>query len=160
MTYARYALVVILLFFSWKGVNLDLSWPPEQAQDIDTPKPSVECLEWAAQVRPVAARMLPKDRLYLSSLYDAMAFILLRDFYRDDPILKTTDDFISFHSGTLRLAIDKASVGKYPGLAEAIDQTFVAAIGVDQQKIDKAMQEKLVAACGSLAWTFGIGKDE
>lgn len=160
MNYARYALVVILLFFSWKGVDLDLSWPPEDTAAVATPKPSAEYLEWASQVRPIAANMLPKDRLYLSSLYDAMAFILLRDFDRDAPIVRTTDDFVAFHSGSLRLAVDRASVGKYPGLAEAIDQTFVAALGADQQALDKPLRERLVAACGALAWTFGIGKDE
>lgn len=160
MRYARYALVVILLFFSWKGVTLDLTWPPEDTARIATPKPNAEFLEWASPVRSIAPKMLPGDRLYLASLYDAMAFILLRDFDRDKPIIRTTDDFITFHSGSLRLAVDKASVGKYPGLAEAIDQTFVAAVGADQQALDKPTQERLVAACGALAWTFGIGKDE
>lgn len=160
MRYARYALVVILLFFSWKGVTLDLSWPPHDESAVSTPRPGQEYLDWARPVQPIAGRMLPKDRLYLSSFYEAMAFILLRDFDRDKPIVATTDNFIAFHSGSLRLAIDKASVGKYPGLAEAIDQTFMAAIGPDQKTLDKSMQERLVAACGALSWVMGIHGDE
>jgi hypothetical protein len=159
MKYARYALVVILLFFSWKGVTLDLSWPPEESS-VSTPRPGQEYLDWAKPVSPVAARMLPKDRLYLSSFYEAMAFILLRDFGREKPIVATTDDFITFHSGSLRLAIDKESVGKYPGLAEAIDRTFMAALGPDQKALDAQGQERLVAACGALAWVMDIHGDE
>lgn len=158
--YARFAMVAVLLFFSWKGVDLDMSWPPDGSTSIATPKPGSEFLEWASPVRGIAAKMLPADRVYLSNLYDAMAFILLRDFDREKPIIATTDDFVTFHSGSLMLAIDKASVGKYPGLAEAIDATFMSAIGADQRRIDKDVQKKLISACGSLAWTFGIGKDE
>lgn len=160
MRYARYALVVILLFFSWKGVDLDLSWPPSDEPAVSTPRPSQEYLDWAKSVKPIAAKMLPKDRLYLSSFYEAMAFILLRDFDRDKPIVATTDDFVTFHSGSLRLAIDKASVGKYPGLAEAIDETFMAALGPDQKALDDALESRLVAACGALAWVMDIHGDE
>jgi len=158
-SYARWIVVLILLFFSWKGVNLDLSWPPAD-KDTALPAPAKESLEWAAPVRPIAAKMLPADRVYLSSLYEAMVFILLRDFDRDQPIIKTTDDFVTFHSGSLRLAIDKANVGKYPGLAEAIDQTFLSAVGADQKAIDSGMKPRIVAACGALSWVLGIGKDE
>jgi hypothetical protein len=158
--YARYALVVVLLFFSWKGVSLDFSWPPQDASAVSTPKPSAEYLEWANHVRPIAAGMLPSDRIYLSNLYEAMSFILLRDFERDTPIIASTGDFVTFHTGSLKLAIDKASVGKYPGLAEAIDKTFVNAVGADQQKLDQALQKKLIAACAALSWTLGIGTDE
>ena len=104
--------------------------------------------------------MLPSDRIYLSNLYEAMSFILLRDFERDKPILGSTGDFVTFHTGSLKLAIDKASVGKYPGLAEAIDKTFVNAVGADQQKLDQALQKKLIASCAALSWTLGIGTDE
>jgi len=158
--YARWIAVVVLLFFSWKGVDLDLPWPPGQAHEVDTPRPSKEALEWSAPVRAIAGKMLPTDRVYLSSLYEAMAFILLRDFDRDQPVVKTTDDFIAFHSGTLRLAIDKENVGKYSGLAEAIDETFVRALGADQRPLDGELRPRLIAACGSLAWTLRVGRDE
>jgi hypothetical protein len=158
-TYARWAVVLVLLFFSWKGVSLDVNWPPK-GEEVSSPKPAQEFLAWAAPVKRIAPGMLPADRVYLSNLYEAMAFILLRDFDRDQPIIKTTDDFVAFHAGTLRLAIDKASVGKYPGLAEAIDQTFLSALGADQKVLDEASRPRLVAACGALSWTFGIGRDE
>lgn len=159
-TAARYALVVVLLFFSWKGVSLDLKWPLEGASSELSVKPDGKSLEWAAQVRPIAAKMLPSDRLYLANLYDAMKFILERDFVRDDPIVSTTDDFVNFHTSSLRLAIEKKNVGKYPGLAEAIDRTFLNALGPDQQKLDKNLQQNLSAACGALSYVFEIGRDE
>lgn len=160
MKLARYALVVILLFFSWKGVSLDLSWPPEGGKSHTFVKPDQQYLEWAAGVRPIAAKMLPSDRIYLANMYDAMKFILLRDFDREKPIVATTDDFIAFHSASLRLSIDKQSVGKYPGLAEAIDQTFIAALGADQKRLDKDHEQRLVAACSALSYILEIGRDE
>jgi hypothetical protein len=155
--YARWIAVVVLLFFSWKGVDLDLPW---QSHEVASPRPSEEAIGWVAGVKPIAAKMMPSDRVYLSSLYEAMAFILLRDFERDQPVIKTTDDFIAFHSGTLRLAIDKENVGKYPGLAEAIDEAFLRALGADQKAIEGEVRPRLVAACGALAWTLRVGKDE
>jgi len=158
-SHMRWIVVLMLLFFSWKGVNLDLEWPPIN-HEVSSPKPADEFLGWAAPVRTIAAKMLPADRLYLSNLYEAMSFILLRDFDRDQPIIKTTDDFVTFHAGTLRLAIEKSNVGKYPGLAEAIDQTFLAALGADQKALDDKTKPRLIAACGALSWTIGIGRDE
>lgn len=159
--FARSAIVVVLLFFSWKGAKIDLNWPPaDVAEVVSVQRPSEDALAWAAPVREIAKGMLPTDRIYLASLYEAIAFILKRDFTRDDPVIKTTDDFVAFHSASLRLGIDKKSVGKYPGLAEAIDKTFLNAIGADQRALDPAIAGKLVAASEALSYILGIGKDE
>lgn len=157
---SRHIVAVTLLFFAWKGSELSTVWPPAPTKGIDTPKPPPELLKLADGLRPVAARMLPKDRLYLSSLYDAMAYVIMRDSDRERPIIGTTEAFANFHAGTLRLAIDRAKVGKYPGLAEAIDQVFVRALGADVRELDNESREKLIAACGLLSWTFEIGRDE
>ena len=50
-----------LLFFAWKGNELDLPWPPEGGRNVVKPEP--ETLAWVEDV-PVE-NMLPKDRLYL-----------------------------------------------------------------------------------------------
>ena len=153
-------MAVMILAFAWKGSELAISWPPAPLTQIDTPKPEARLLAWAEPLRPILPRMLPKDRLYLASLYDAMAFVLMRDGDRERPIVGTTEQFANFHAGTLKLAIDKASVGKYEGLGEAIDLVYVSALGPDIRAIDKDSRVKLIAACGVLSWTFGIGRNE
>jgi hypothetical protein len=85
-----------------------------------------------------------------------MAFVLLRDGDRDKPIIGNTDQFAVFHAGTLNLAIEKANVGKYPGLDRAIDMTFFNAAGAESAVIDADRRTKLVAACGVLSWVFRV----
>lgn len=156
----RFAVAVVLLIFAWKGAELSLPWPPADTPTTVNrpapPKPAASMLAWAEPLRPILPSMTPTDRRYLASLYDAMAFVLLRDGERDQPIVSTTDKFAEFHSGTLRLAVDRKDVGKYSGLGEAIDQTFIAAIGVDAKGLDAETRARVVAACGVLSWVFSI----
>lgn len=152
----RYLVVGVLLIFAWKGSSLSIPWPPENT-DPTIPQPAPALLAWVEPVRPIAAKMLPKDRQYLSSLYDAMAFVLIRDGKRGpEAIISTTEKFVAFHASTLRLAIDRESVGKYPGLAQAIDQVFVSAIGAEVRAIGEADTAKLVGACNALSWVLKI----
>jgi hypothetical protein len=157
---ARYVAVAVLLMFAWKGSSIDLSWPPATVVNIDTPVPEAPLKAWAEPLRKIVPRMTPKDRLYLASLYDAMAFVLLRDGQRDEPIIGTTGQFAAFHAGTLRLAIDRENVGKYPGLAEAIDEVFVAAAGPEDVRLAGDRRTRVTAACGVLSWAFGMNRDE
>lgn len=152
----RFVVAAILLLFAWKGHQVSIPWPPSQASGVNSPQPSPEVMSLAAPVREYLPKMLPKDRIYLANFYDAMAFVLRRDGGRDEPIVSDTDKFVAFHGASLRLAIDKADVGKYGDLGGAIDQVFVAAAGADQQKVDASVREKLVSACGALSWTFSI----
>jgi hypothetical protein len=85
-----------------------------------------------------------------------MAFVLLRDGDRPEPIISDTDKFVAFHAGSLQLAIDRKDVGKYDGLGAAIDEAFVGAVGADAVKVDAAVRARLVAASGVLSWTFSI----
>lgn len=156
----RYIVAAILLVFAWKGSDLSLYWPPAPYAEIKTPQPSPELMRWAAPLRSVLPKMLPDDRKYLATFYDAMAFVLIRDGEREMPIVGSTEQFANFHAGSLRLAIDKDNVGKYPGLAEAIDETFVNANGPEVKKIDADTRARLVSACGVLAYSFGIHRDE
>ena len=156
----RYIVAAVLILFAWKGSELSTPWPPAPATSVDTPKPSPELLALAEPLRPILPRMLPKDRDYLATLYDALAYVLIRDGVREKPIVSSTEAFANFHAGTLRLAIDKAKVGQYPGLAAAIDEVFVAALGADVRELDKESRGRLVAACGLLAWSFGVNRDE
>lgn len=157
--YWRYVVAAVLLFFAWRGANVTIPWPPAESPAAVVPKPDGVIMAWAEPLRGVLPKMLPADREYLSRFYDAMSFVLLRDGGRDEPIISTTDKFVVFHAGSLRLAIDKAKVGQYPGLGEAIDQTFVNAIGADARPLSPEDRTKLTAACSVLAYAFKVGGD-
>lgn len=159
-TAARLAVAAFLVLFAWKGADLSMSWPQLPRTKVVAPKPGKDLLLWADPVRPILPKMLPEDRRYLSAFYDATAFVLMNDGDREKPIIGTSDQFVVFHGGSLRLAVEKAKVGRYPGLGEAIDQTFLNAMGADQKKLDADARGRLVAACGVLSWTFGIHGDE
>lgn len=156
----RHIVAVVLLFFAWKGSTLKIDWPPAPHTNIDSPAPDKALLAWADPVRKKVNSMLPGDRQYMASFYDSLAFILLRDKGRDVPIIGTTEQFANFHAGSLQAAIDKAKVGKYPGLGEAIDETFVNAIGADIRRLDDESRTKLTAACGVLSYVFAVKRDE
>lgn len=152
-------MAAVLLLFAWKGSALTVSWPPAPAATVVVPKPEPVLLEWAEPMRAILPGMLVKDREYLASFYDAMTFILIRDGGRSKPIVDTTDKFVVFHAGSLQMAIDKANVGKYPGLGEAIDQTIVNAIGADVRALSPEDRTKLTAACSVLAYVLKVGND-
>lgn len=149
----RFFVAAALLFFAWKGNTIDLPWPPvDGGREIVKPEP--ETLAWVEDI-PVE-KMLPKDRLYLADLYDAMGWVILRDKLRDQPVLKTNEDFARFHAGSLQLSIDRGDVGKHPGLGKAVDQVFKDCIGTEVVQLDDDEFDILIAACNALAWRFSI----
>lgn len=158
--WVRYVVAVVILVFAWKGSNLDITWPPSPFTKINGPAPDARLLRWAEPLRDIVPTMLPTDRQYLANFYDAMAFVLLKDGDRKPPIVSTTDKFVLFHANSLRLGIEQKKVGQYPGLGEAIDEVFVAAIGADPKRITEDERVALVAACGVLSYTFSIHRDE
>lgn len=149
-------MAAVLLLFAWKDSFVSISWPPKGIASVESPKPDRELLKWADEVGKVAPKMLPGDRQHLAAFYDAMAFVLLRDGDRSQPIISDTDKFVAFHAGSLNLAIEKKNVGKYPGLDKAIDYAFFSAIGPESSSMDRDKRNALVAACGVLSWAFGI----
>jgi hypothetical protein len=153
----RYIVAAVLLVFAWQGASIDVPWPPAAGGKNVVPTPAPELLAWAEPLKPILPKMLAKDRKYLSSLYDAMSFVLLRDRERAEPIISTTEKFIQFHSGTLAFAIDRKDVGKYDGLGAAIDQVFLAALGPESRGLTKDDQAKVTAACTTLAYVFRVG---
>jgi len=159
---ARHIVAVVLLAFAWRGSELKMDWPtlPKPAAVAAAAKPTADQLAWAADLKPILPKMLPADRQYLASFYDATSFILTQDGARSTPIIGDTDKFTVFHAGSLQLAIEKKNVGKYPGLDKAIDSVFFNAVGADVKAIDKATGEKLIAACNVLAHVFRINGNE
>lgn len=156
----RYVVAALLLVFAWKGSSLTIPWPPAPATTVVIPKPDNVLLEWVEPLKPILPKMLVKDREYLASFYDAMSFVLIRDAGREKPVVKTTGDFVAFHAGSLQLAIDRANVGKYPGLGEAIDLSIVNALGGDVRALSDEDRVRLTAVCSTLAYAFKVGTNE
>lgn len=150
----RAAVAVILLLFAWKGSVLPLEWP--QLSPLKTPAPPENVRSLAMPLKGYLPKMTPADRQYLSHFYDAMALVVGRDGARSEPILTTTEKFQTFHAGSLQLAIDKGSVGKYGNLGGAIDEVFLSFNGPEILDIDAAVRDRLVTACRTLAWAFAI----
>jgi len=157
---ARYIVAVVLLAFAWKGGTLNVKWPQPPQTTVTTAKPSAEQLKWAGDLKPILPRMLPADREYLASFYDAMEYVLKQDGERSTPIIGDTDKFTQFHAGSLQLAIQRKNVGKYPGLDNAIDAVFLEAGGADPVALDAAKRQRLIDACGVLRYRFKVGGDE
>lgn len=160
MSQARYLVAAVLLFFAWKDANVSVLWPPAQVEIAPSEKPSAEKLAWAKQLRGKVAGMLPKDRIYLASFYDAVLFVLAQDGRRAQPLVSNTEKFAAFHANSLQLAIEKGNVGKYPGLDDAIDAVFFSAAGPDVKEVDAATRTQLSDAAAVLAWVFRIRADE
>lgn len=158
---ARHIVAVVILAFAWRGSEMKIDWPklPKPAAAA-TAKPTADQLAWAVDLKPILPKMLPADRQYLASFYDATAFIVTQDGGRSTPIIGDTDKFTVFHSGSLQLAIEKKNVGKYPGLDKAIDSVFLNALGADVAAIDADKRAKLIAACNVLNHVFRINGNE
>jgi hypothetical protein len=157
---ARYIVAGVLLAFAWKGGSLDVKWPQFPQKAVVAAKPSDDQIKWSADLKAIVPKMLPQDREYLASFYDAMQFVLKQDGERSTPIIGDTDKFTVFHAGSLQLAIEKKNVGKYPGLDKAIDAVFFSAAGADTVAVDAAKRQQLMDACGVLRWRFKVGGDE
>lgn len=157
---ARWLVVGVLLVFAWKGSSLQMEWPSNPAVPVRPVTPSDDDQALVMPIRPVLVKMLPGDRKYLGHLYDAMAFILRHDGQRTEPIIGNTERLAAFHAGSLRLAIAQANVGKYDGLAEAIDQSFINALGADVREMTPELRGKAVALCKALSWAFQVRGDE
>lgn len=153
---ARYVVAAVLVYFAWNGVKFDMSWPPASSNEPTLVVPSESQMAWAESLRPILPKMLPADREYLSAFYDALGFVVFQDGSRSSPAITTSDQFVQLHAGSLKLAIEKKNVGKYPGLDSAIDQTFLAACGAESVSLTKESRIAIVSACNTLAWVFRI----
>ena len=151
---ARVVIGMILLVFAWRGASISVLWPAAGTAATQPKPPSAVEAKWTSDVQRLLPRITAGDRAYLSRFYSALEFVIQRDGKSKSPVLTNTDKFATFHGGSLRLAVDRQDVGKYPGLGEAIDQAFVAANGPDVVDIDSAARENLAAACNALAWAF------
>lgn len=168
--HVRYAVAAGLLWFALGGSHLGIVpkaigvlTPPSKPPAIMLDSAGQKSLEEAkADLVAIAAKMLPADRQYLASFYDAIAYVLEQDGGRSLPIIADSEKFAVFHAGSLQLAIEKKAVGKYPGLDAAIDHVYLAICGADVGPLaEKAAgggtrREQFVKASQLLAWVFRV----
>ena len=166
----RYVVAVGLLWFALGGEKLGLVpkaigilKPPASAPQIMLGEGGHEALDAAkADLVAIVAKMLPADRQYLASFYDAVAYVLEQDGGRSLPVIADSEKFAIFHAGSLQLAIEKKAVGKYPGLDTAIDRVYLAICGADVGSLAEKTagggprREKFVQASQLLAWVFRV----
>ena len=82
------------------------------------------------------------DKIRIYDVYTGLITVLNRDAGKR---VSTTEKLAELQENTLQLAIDKP--GKYPGLDEAIERVFLAAVGTDDvMPGNPAVRNKLIEA--------------
>lgn len=179
----RGMIVAVALLFLWRQEAMDAirglaATPSPPAPAVGPLVPvSPAAQAWASALK--ASAIQQEDRLYYSDFYAALRDVLSRDGEHDAPALDTTEKIRRAHSAALDMALERAKVGRYPGLGEAIDRALaLAAAGAsaedcaDEDKVAKAIEEgltprpvtkalrsRLIEACGALAAKFAAGGD-
>lgn len=146
-SFAKGTIVAVVLWFVWKD-RIDSLIHPNDIPSVVVEAPGADSRVWAAGVE--VAKILPADRTYYGRFFDGLDWVVGNDGDHDAPILDTNEKLRRFIAGSLGAAIEKKSVGKYPGLGESLDRAFaLAASGVDvstlttPEAIEKAVQEGL-----------------
>ena len=160
MIHWRFVVAAALVWFAWKGNVLEFDWPLDvpDTVEVDIEKPDERGLEIVSGVE--VDDIIYTDRLYLSSFYSSMAFVLERDATLNPPVITSNEAFAELHAGSLRFAIDADEVGKYPKLGRQIDAAFSEAVGDDVAPMTDEMRDTLVMVCDGLSWRFDMGEDE
>ena len=153
----RHFVAAALVWFVWKGSAMEFDWPFDAPQREVT-EPDERSVEIVSGVK--VDDILYTDRLYLSSFYSAVAFVLERDRDLNPPVITSNEDFAELHAGSLRFAIEETSVGKYPLLGRQLDAAFAEAGGSDVAPMTDRMRDTLIDVCEALAYKFNMGGDE
>ena len=85
----------------------------------------------------------PEDAARIQAVYTAMADVLEKD---TEGIIKTTEDIRQANGLVGRLAYGTELKGKYPGLASAVDNEIIRAIGRQRVALSSDMKAKTVQA--------------
>lgn len=144
---AKGIVVAVVLWFVWRD-RIDSLIHPTDVPAVVAEAPDADAKAWVAGVE--VGKILPVDRDYYGRYFDGLDWIIGNDGDHDAPILDTNEKLRRFIAGSLDAAIEKKSVGKYPGLGESLDRAFaLAASNVDvstlttPEAIEKAVQEGL-----------------
>ena len=132
---AGFLLALSLVFPN--GVTLPLPKPPQP--DVVVPSAAPD-----AEIVSLLQNATPEDKARIASVYTGLGVVLTRP--KALELVTTTEKFAIMHGNTLDVAIDK--VGEYPGLDEAIERVFAAAVGTDDViPMTPELATKLVNAC-------------
>lgn len=130
------AAIVVIAFLFPEGVKL----PSPGPTPTPTPPPVVVVDDTIVSLLGPAAR---EDKQRIVGVYEGLRRVLARD---QGVRVNTTEKLAALHANTLQLAIE--TPGKYPGLDEAIEKTFVAAVGTDDVlSVTPEVTAKLLAWC-------------
>ena len=152
----RFIVSAILLLFAWRGGVLDLKWPTSEKLRVNTPVLSDEAKEWVQPVAALLPKILPADRKYINHFYDAFGSIIESDGQNESPLIYDTERLRRLHAGSLQFAIEKNKVGKYPGLAEAIDSVFFSALGAEVRPITSEDRATAIEAANAIAYAMQV----
>ena len=90
----------------------------------------------------------PADAARIQAVYTAMANVLEKD---TEGIIKSTEDVRQANGLVGRLAYGTELKGKYPGLATAVDNEIIRAIGRQRVELSSDMKAKCVQAFRDIA---------
>jgi hypothetical protein len=132
-------LLLLLSFVFPNGLPLPVSTPT-------TPEPVVVVPEGPtdATIVKLLTGAAPEDKARIVGVYSGLLNVLQRP--KATELLTTTEKWALTQENTLKLAIDEP--GKYPGLDEAIEGVFAAAVGTDDVvAVTPEIMKKLMEAC-------------
>lgn len=111
-----------------------------------------------AKIVEILSAATPEERGRVHDVYTGLGAVLKRDDGAKMPQrITSTEKWAELQEHTLNLAID--TPGKYPGLDQAIEAVFLAAVGTDDVvSATPDVRAKLIDACEKIANSAVIAK--
>lgn len=111
-----------------------------------------------AKIVEILKAATPAERGRVYDVYTGLGVVLKRDDGTKMPQrITSTEKWAELQEHTLNLAID--APGKYPGLDQAIEAVFLAAVGTDDVvSANPDVRAKLVSACEKIANSAAAAK--
>lgn len=123
-----------------KHIPLALAVVLVAASFVGSPRPVA-----SGPVATALAAAPSADRATVKAIYRALGDVMARDAGR---LITTTAAWRAIYQDALRLAVGGTDlVGKYKDLDAAVEKTLAKYYTLDNQPIDAALAEKIVAAC-------------
>jgi hypothetical protein len=115
-----------------------------------------------AKLERITSRMMISDRLWLKSIYESFAEVMLIDEVIDDPSVRTVDDFRAVHRSIKNFiwtGLCGPSPEVFPGLIDAIDAEIYPILASAKVDVTPEIRRELVDKLNRIAWC-GLGSDE
>ena len=110
----------------------------------------------------ILAGMLISDRLWLKSIYESTANVVMADGLVDDPTIVTIGDWMKIHRSIQNFIWSGLSTVCpliYPDLISAIEREIAIALSPCDGTVTPEVRRRLVSALDHVAWS-GLGSDE